>query len=361
MKRMIFHIPYKIDYNRPSGTNIRPQKLIRAFKNIGYEVELVEGYGKERKNIIKEIKKKIKNGIKYEFLYSESSTMPTLLTEKHHLPIYPFLDFNFIKLCKKNGIKIGLFYRDIHWNFEQYKVSYIKKIISKFFYKYDLRIYEDLLNVLFLPSKEMKKYIPLKKNIEVHESFPGIETYKKIRTKNNSKIKLFYVGGTGDLYDYKLLLKVIKGFSDMTFSICTRKEEWDCFIKKNSNIEIKENIEIAHFSGEEMEKFAENSDLGILYVNPLKYWEFAVPLKLFQYLTLNIPVLASNGTKVGKIINEYDIGWSIGYSEYELREMLIKICKNRDIIEEKRKNVNSIYFEHTWESRAKKIEKELTK
>lgn len=55
---------------------------------------------KKEKKKIKKIKSNIKEGIKYDFLYSESSTEPTLLTEKNHIPLYPFLDFGFLKYCK---------------------------------------------------------------------------------------------------------------------------------------------------------------------------------------------------------------------------------------------------------------------
>lgn len=135
MKRMIFHIPMKIDRNRASASQIRPMKMIEAFKECGYEVVVVEGYGKERKRQIKEIKSNILKGVKYDFLYSESSTMPTLLTEKNHLPLYPFLDFSFFAFCKKHGIKIGLFYRDIYWVFK--KKRSFKEWVAYIFYKYD--------------------------------------------------------------------------------------------------------------------------------------------------------------------------------------------------------------------------------
>ena len=62
MKRMIFHIPMKIDRNRASASQIRPMKMIEAFKECGYEVVVVEGYGKERKRQIKEIKSNILKG-----------------------------------------------------------------------------------------------------------------------------------------------------------------------------------------------------------------------------------------------------------------------------------------------------------
>ena len=108
-KRCIFHIPNYIDKTSKSGSSVRPQMMIKAFEEIGYHVDYVMGYGKERKSQIEKIKRNIRNGVKYEFLYAENSTTPTLLTEKNHIPKYPFLDFGFFKFCKKYGIKIGLF------------------------------------------------------------------------------------------------------------------------------------------------------------------------------------------------------------------------------------------------------------
>ena len=92
-KRCIFHVPNYIDVHGRSGSQVRPLKIKKTLEGLGYEVDVVMGYGKERKKEIKRIKEKIRQGITYDFLYSESSTMPTLLTEKSHLPFYPNLDF----------------------------------------------------------------------------------------------------------------------------------------------------------------------------------------------------------------------------------------------------------------------------
>ncbi len=86
MKRIIFHLPFRPDINRASASQIRPFKMIEAFKASGYRVDIVMGCAKERKGLIERIKQNIKNGIVYDFLYSESSTMPTLLTESHRIP-----------------------------------------------------------------------------------------------------------------------------------------------------------------------------------------------------------------------------------------------------------------------------------
>lgn len=90
IQRMIFHIPMRINRERASASSIRPVKMIEAFERLGYEVILIEGNASQRKKRIKEIKHNIRKGVTYDFLYSESSTMPTLLTEKHHCPTHPF-------------------------------------------------------------------------------------------------------------------------------------------------------------------------------------------------------------------------------------------------------------------------------
>src|SRR5699024_1878719 len=129
-KQCIFHIPIDLRGQKNSGSSVRPNKMIEAFQNIGYKVEIIMGDGKK--------KKKIKKREKYDFLYSESSNLPTLLTETHHFPRYPFLDFRFFRFCKKHNIKIGLFYRDVHWKFDHFKKgkSKYKLIIGEWFYKY---------------------------------------------------------------------------------------------------------------------------------------------------------------------------------------------------------------------------------
>ena len=99
--RIIFHHPLPLRLNSSSASGIRPVRMLEAFRQLGYEVDVVAGYSSERKKIIKKIKQKIENGVKYDFIYSESSTMPTVLTDKHHLPLNPFLDFGFLFFVKK--------------------------------------------------------------------------------------------------------------------------------------------------------------------------------------------------------------------------------------------------------------------
>ncbi|MCQ2265379.1 MAG: glycosyl transferase family 1, partial [Bacteroidales bacterium] len=193
---------------------------------IGYQVDVVEGPGCERKRLIKEIKQKIQSGVKYDFLYSESSVMPTLLTESHHFPIYPALDFSFFSFCKKNNIPIGLFYRDIHWRFINKNKGW-KQRVAKYFYKYDLKQYAKLLDVLFLPTLRMLPHIPFSFLHQIVELPAGCDIAATETHTFDSPLQLLYIGGIGGNYDLKTFLEAVKSSPSVHLTLCCRFSDWN--------------------------------------------------------------------------------------------------------------------------------------
>ena len=357
---MIFHIPMQIDVNLHSGSQIRPQKMIQAFKNIGYDVDIVMGYIKDRKEQIRKIKQNIKDGKKYDFLYSESSTMPTALTEKHHLPTAPFLDFDFFKFCRVNSIKVGLFYRDIYWVFNEYKenIPWIKYKFANFFYKFDLNKYKEVIDVFYLPSLQMYNYIPLNLEKKVVALPPGIEE-KELKQYNCSKnIRFIYVGGISSLYDLTLFVNVISKFKDIYFNLCAREKEW--FLNKAQYQKNINSITVHHISGFELAKVYEQSDIGIYFIKTNELWSFAVGVKLFEYISYKKPIIAVKNTSVGDFVEANDIGWVIEYDEIQLKDLITDIQNNPSQIKNKIKNIGKIIPQHTWEARALQVQKDLT-
>ena len=47
MRRMIFHCPVK-NWGNPDASQLRPLKMIEAFRQTGYDVAVVYGDGTER-------------------------------------------------------------------------------------------------------------------------------------------------------------------------------------------------------------------------------------------------------------------------------------------------------------------------
>lgn len=369
IKRCIFHTPNYVDNRGISGSNVRPYKMMQAFKEIGYEVDIVTGYAKERKKKINEIKRNIKNGVKYEFVYSESSTMPTLLTEKHHLPTYPFLDFSFLKFCKKNGLKIGLFYRDIHWRFPKYKrnVSFMKRSISIPMYKYDLRKYKEILDVLYLASESVAKFIPEKFDKTLIKALPPGSIYnediinsreKHFSVENRVSLNIFYVGGIGETYNITSLLKAVSSKEFVNLVICCRKNEWENN-KKNYEKYLNDRIKIVHASGKELEKYYNEADMCSLFFNLDEYMKMSMPIKLFEYLSHVTPIIATKGSSGGDFVKNNNIGWVLDYESSDLENLLDNIIINQKMLKEKYSNSVVALNKNLWINRARQVEIDL--
>lgn len=360
MKRIIFHHPLPLDPNAKSASGIRPQKMIQAFKNIGYEVFVIAGYGSDRKAQIKLIKKQILAGEKFEFVYSESSTQPTLLTERNHIPKFPTLDFGFFKFCKKNNIKIGLFYRDIYWLFSEYGATLHpwKRNLAKLFYRYDLKKYNYLVDVVYLPSMQMAQYIPTIENSKFKALPPG---HSGAEMQNEQKsidvLELLYIGGIGNHYQMHELFEALKTLPNVRFTLCTREAEWS---SSKESYSMSENISIVHKSGDKLRELYKKADIAMLYVKPQEYWEFAAPVKLYEYIGERKPVIASKGTLSGSFVLENDIGWNIEYNKEACLDILNFLQTHSDEIRIKKENIQKISLHHTWKARATQVADDLT-
>lgn len=365
MKKCIIYYPFNVDENHPSASNIRPVKIIQGFEKLGYSVEVIKGYANERKNAINKLKEKIKNGEIYDFVYMESSTEPTLLTESHHLPIHPFLDYGFLKFCKNRNIKVGLFYRDIHWRFDQYKnsVSLPKRLIAYTFYYYDLLKYKSCIDVLYLPSLHMAKYIPMELNKPILELPSGCEeiAINSCDTEKSAKLSILYVGGLSkELYNIEEMVKAVSRNERFTLDICCRPSEWEaneeCYSKY-----ISDRIKVIHKSGKELDETAMKVDLFSLIIEPTPYWEFAMPMKLFSYISYGKPIVGVKNTACGEFIENNNVGYVTECNSEKLNDTLSWIEKNyeEDYNSNKKQAIHKAFKNNTWKMRADTVIKSL--
>lgn len=371
-KYCIFHIPNHIDNNGTSGSQVRPRKMMKAFEDIGYKVEVVMGYGAERKQAIERIKNNILSGVKYDFLYSESSTMPTLLTEEDHIPRYPFLDFDFFKFCKKHGIRIGLFYRDIYWRFPVYRLAVkgVKYYAAQLMYRYDLIKYSNLLDVLYLANSGVAKYLPNKKLVSISESLPPASDkneylkeksvfYDTRVTSKSKSIELFYVGGLGNQYEFLELLKGIKDIPTVNLTICCREKEWNINRLRYEDY-LTDRVRIVHVSGDALIPLYMQADVCCCYFSHNEYMDIAVPVKLFEYLSFGIPVLASSGNPAGEFIASCKAGWTINYNSALVKELFEHLLAHYEDIYKAHLYALKAIEGNQWADRALLVQKELT-
>lgn len=363
MKAMIFHLPYPPNPKVPSGGNLRPLKMLEAFKKIGYVTDVVMGSGSLRRRQIREIKKKINEGFHYDFLYSESSSMPTLLTQRHHWPTAPFLDFGFFRFCKQAAIPIGLFYRDIYWRFEAYgsSLSWIKKRTARFFYEYDLRSYNALVDILFLPSVKMAEYIPMKLTMKLEALPSGCEPNKTLSIKNRGAgLTILYVGAIDAFHNLRFLFRAVKERQSLRLVVSCRADQWKEALPDYQE-SLTDRITVVHEQGNALDRLYEEADLLALFFKPTDYRSFAMPYKLFEYLSYSKPMIAAKNTTAGDFVEANDVGWSIDYDPEAFVRLTDKLIKNPDELKRKQAKIAEVIPLHLWETRAKTVSDSLTR
>ena len=361
MSKILFHHPLPLNPEAKSASGIRPLRMLQAFKDLGYEVDLVVGYAEERKCAIKAVKEKVAQGVRYDFVYSESSTMPTTMTEPHHLPLHPFLDFSFFRWCNNKSIPIGLFYRDIYWLFDEYGngMNPVKAMVAKVAYRFDLWMYEKTLTKLYLPSLEMGSYVPVVSKNKFDSLPPGHCSNVDSPAQNTGpKLDLFYVGGLSHHYQLHVLFEVLTELPAVNFTLCTREAEW--LSMKHEYPKLTPNINIIHKTGAEMEQHLKACDIAVLFVRPQEYREFASPVKLYEYIGFQKPVLASEGTLAGKFVRENNIGWTLPYEKKVLKRQLVQLVENRGLLVQVKETVKKVAPAHSWQARAKQVAEDLT-
>lgn len=366
MSRMkcIYHYMHPIE-NNGVGSGVRPYKMLKAFENIGYEVENISGYGCERKRKAKELINKIKNGEQYEFMYSESLTEPNLLAEKNHFPSHPLIDIELFKCCHKYSIPIGLFYRDIHWKYELYKknVAFYKRCIAIPLYKLDLFIYNNYLSILFCPTQEFadRLNVTVKKLVLPPGCTPdfSIKKYREKEGKKDKKLSILYVGSVLGPYNIRKIIEAVLLCEDVFLTICTPEDQW---LKKKSEFDsiMCDRISIVHKRSAELKEYYKNADVSICCIEPDPYHSIASPLKCKETIGYSTPIIISNNISVADEIEKEGYGWKVNNNVDDLVKLFDFLCNNPYEIQEKTRGAIAAIQSNTWESRAKFAANSLT-
>lgn len=362
MPQMIYHAPYPLNPDATSASGIRPVLMRKAFEAIGYEVLEVSGVSGERLRAIREAKRRIRSGERFDFVYSESSTMPAFMTDPDHLPRHPLLDAAFFRFCERRGIRVGLFYRDVQWRFPIYDegVRWPLSAVMRALYRWELQQYRRAGIDLYLPSFEMAEWVPVFPKSRMRELPPGAVLRDSEGPSSDHSINLLYVGGIGGLYALHETLREIAGRDGVSLTICTREVEWRQRAEEYRDL-LAPNISVVHSSGAELEPLYAKADIALLMISPTTYASFAVPMKLFEYIGAGKPVIASAETMAARFVAENGVGWSLRYGSGELGELLDRISRYPQELKAFAARAKEMAPENTWEARARRVVDELSR
>ncbi|HEY8865158.1 MAG TPA: hypothetical protein VIO37_13490 [Candidatus Dormibacteraeota bacterium] len=347
-----------------SGSDVRPAKLLQAFRQLGYDVDVVAGPAGVRKQAIERVKQNILDGVRYEFLYAEPPTTPILLNESHHLPTHPFADYGFLSFCHSHRIPIVLFYCDVQWRLPDYpkRIGWAKYLAALPFFHLDLYVYRKVVDALLVPDLGMLRQIAGWASEKPNwASIPGFDPLEMPPAAQpvaaGAPLRLFYVGGvTPPVYDLTPLLQgsawaASHGVSH-ELTICCRQAEWlrrpaayDHFLDAHVTV-------VHNRNRQELLELYSRHDIAVMPYGTLNS-DWAMPVKFPEAIGMELPILAGRDTAVGQVVAEQGIGWTVGGSEEDLYAVLKGV--DRTELERVRAAVMPVRPSYEWAERAREI------
>lgn len=357
--RMIFHLPLPVNPGATSASGIRPVRMLTAFRELGLDVTVVAGHAAERRRAIRAVRDELKAGRRYDFVYSESSTMPTAMTDPHHLPLHPLMDFQMLRALRRTGAKVGLFYRDIYWMFPEYAtmVPFARRTAAVANYRWDLFNYRSALDVMYLPSLAMASHVgaaPYQ-----FKALPPAHSIERPDDVQLSPLRLFYVGGLGVHYKLHALIAAMREVPEAHLTLCTRENEWRS--EAPGYEPLPPNVEVVHRMGDaELAPLYAASNLGVLSTRPEGYFAFAVPYKLYEYIGHGLPILATRNTMTGDTVAANGFGWTLDHDPAAIAAQLRSLIDDPAQLRGAQARVLAARELNTWAHRAAQVVTDLT-
>ena len=346
-----------------SGSVVRPQKMLDAFREAGLDVKLLSGTlrfrslkemlktSKSRKLKIAEINRWL-NENRPDFCYIEPNS--TLIMTK--------ADIKLLKRLNKMKIPTAFFVRDFHYKFKQFnhtgnflnklKTMWIKILgrrTEKLISCVDITYFPSVQSFPYFNYKDMRALPPAGENL--------------LTPKTGFSKTCIYVGGLQSHYGFDLLInsfKILNCDPKNVFNLILvcRKDEFNTYGSDLSSIPW---LEIHHASGKELAPLYKKSDLALIPRGNNPYNDFAISVKLFEYASYGLPIVTIKKTAMGDIIEQNQIGLVTDLSAEQFSSAIKKILDDHDFYEKFRKNtMDFLLSKNLWIHRADQVIKNLS-
>ncbi len=360
INKLLYLTYISLDDLPTSGSSVRPQKMKEAFESLGIEVRTFGGMNNNlaaRKKTVADIQKILKTW-QPDACYIEPPSGP----------LFYFGDVQLIKKLHRMNVPLSIFYRDAYWKYPEFSGGEKKLPTGKQFKNYIIKqmqirqwnVFRRYIDLIYFPSLTMAKEFdcPNKDALPPGGFVPDAEWKEKL----SDPLQFIFVGGASRNYGTELTIEAFAELNEtdirakLTY-ICP-ENQWNALgIDKT---QYKEWLELVHTSGDEnLRPYYEKADVALLTAPRSFYRDFAVPIKLFEYMSYLKPILVTDCTETARVVNDNQAGWVTEADVESVVHKLKELCDHPDEISRIKTHMEDARRNNLWISRAQKVIRDL--
>ena len=353
MDKILMHVPHPFPQELISGSRVRPYHMYKAFLELGYEVELIAGDVPARRKQILDL---VHHGNidDIAFCYSEPGT----------IPVHPVWDHLLYCFLAKSKVPTGIFYRDAYWKLASwYSYKAIKTRYPWLRYRLDLFVFSRTATVIFFPSQTMADFfslatpkVPLPPGGQIMAGECYLRPVDEIKT-------VVYVGGISQQYGPEILLQALELANKkvaLDLELVCRRDE---FMRRRSIFAKHDGAEwlhVYHFTGKDLEQVYRRSAIAVIPRPKNLYNDLAMPVKLFEYLSYGLPIVATNCTEMANFISCNEVGLIAEDNAHSLAGRILQLVEDKSLYDQLRRNTRlTLENGNLWTDRARFVAEQL--
>ncbi|MDR2587035.1 MAG: glycosyltransferase family 4 protein [Coriobacteriales bacterium] len=301
-----------------SGSSVRALKMLEAFRSCGCEVMLLDGWN--RKDKLRERDERVKALL----MRLQTERPDACYCELPSGPLFCKRDITLLQELKRQGIPLALFYGDAYWRFPAFRdvegtrdrrnlPAFLKDSLIYWMQRYDWRVYRKTTTRIYFPSASMAELFDAP---AWGVSFPGTSPLvlepPAARPVGATPTGI-YVGGASPRYGTPLLLESFEranaeGNRANLILVCP-EERWAQLPEKTRRLEGQPWLQRrTAYGAEQLAPLYQQADFACLPLRRNIYNDFAMAIKLFEYLSYHKPILATDCKEMAAFVASEDIG-----------------------------------------------------
>ena len=277
-------------------------KQCKSLANHNMDTHLVvaDGLGDELKDKVKIIDVGFKQGRIRRIL------LTTILVYKKALEldceIYHLHDPELLPIglrLKKKGKKVIF---DSHEDFSKqflnkpYLIKPLRKVISFFILKYENYVCSKLDYIVAATSYIKTKFLKINKNSIDINNFPVIDELFNDTLWEDKKNEVFYVGAIEKVRGIKEMVKSMEHTNNIELNLGGKfTDDQNELYQEVKSFEGWDKVkELGYLNREDILKTLNRSKAGLVTLHPIINYMDALPVKMFEYMAAEIPVITSD-------------------------------------------------------------------